>query len=270
MRRVFASAVLLFAVVTLHAQSWSTGSCNGDEGNTHNSSFFGHADRACELRRVVLPLVDGQLSVTGTNGGIEVIGEDRTDIGLEARVTAQASSAEDAKSILQQVKIVTTGVIHAEGPDSSGWSHRGWSVNYRLHVPRHVATNLKTVNGGINLAHLDGDLRAETTNGGLSLSDLAGDVHATTVNGGVTLALSGNRWQGAGLFAESTNGGISATAPDRYSAHLVAETVNGGISVDFPITVQGDIKNHIDTNLGDGGPTIQMKTVSGGVSIAKD
>jgi hypothetical protein len=46
--------------------------------------------------------------------------------------------------------------------------------------------------------------------------------------------------------------------------------VNGGISVDFPVAVQGDIKNHLDTNLGDGGPTVEVKTVSGGVSIAKD
>jgi hypothetical protein len=270
MRRVFASAVLLLAAASIHAQSWSTGSCNGDGGNTHNSSIFGHADRVCELRRTVVALVDGQLSVTGTNGGIDVIGEDRTDIGLEARVTAQASSAEEAKSILQQVKIVTTGVTHAEGPQSSGWSHGGWSVNYRLHVPRHVATNLKTVNGGIDLSHLDGELRAETMNGGLSLSDLAGDVHATAVNGGVTLELSGDRWHGAGLFAQSTNGGISAKVPDHYSAHLVAETVNGGISVGFPVAVQGDIKNHLDTNLGDGGATVEVKTVSGGVSIAKD
>jgi hypothetical protein len=268
MRRIFASALLFFVAVTLHAQSWSTGSCNGDEGNTRNTWILGHSDRVCELRRTVLPLVNGEVSVTGTNGGIEVIGEDRQDIALEARVTAEASSQDEAQALIQQVKIDTNGVIHAEGPQ--GLSHRSWSVNYRLHVPRHIATNLKTVNGGIALSHLDGTLRAETMNGGLSLSDLAGDVHATTVNGGVSLELSGDRWQGAGLFAQSTNGGISATAPDRYSAHLIAETTNGGISVDFPITVQGDIKNHLDTNLGDGGPTIQMKTVSGGVSIGKN
>jgi DUF4097 and DUF4098 domain-containing protein YvlB len=59
-------------------------------------------------------------------------------------------------------------------------------------------------------------------------------------------------------------------APDRYSAHLVAETVNGGISVGFPITVQGKINHHVDTNIGQGGPTIYFQTVNGGVSIQRD
>jgi len=59
------------------------------------------------------------------------------------------------------------------------------------------------------------------------------------------------------------------TAPDHYSAHLVARTVNGGISVDFPVTVQGTLKNRLDTNLGQGGPTIHLQTVNGGVSISR-
>ncbi len=271
MRRiVIASAVLLLAAAGMQAQSWSTGSCAGEEGNTHNTWLLGHTDRACELRSTSLPMVGEQLTVKGKNGGIEVIGEDRSDIRLEARVTAEASSQDEAKALIQQVKILTNGVIHAEGPQSSGWSHHSWSVNYRLHVPRRLSADLHTENGGIELSHLDGVLRAETMNGGLSLNDLAGDVHAITVNGGVSLELSGSRWQGAGLFAQSTNGGISAKAPDHYSAHLVAETVNGGLSVGFPVTVQGEVKNHIDTNLGNGGPMVQIRTVNGGVSIEKD
>ncbi len=270
MRRLFVvSAALLFAALSIHAQSWSIGPCDEDQGDTHNSWLFGHANRVCELRRAVVPLV-GQLSVKGTNGGIEVIGEDRTDIAIEARITANGSSQQAARSLIQQIKIITTGVIHADGPQSSIWSRNGWSVNYRLHVPRRLSANLYTENGGIDLSHLDGVLMAETTNGGLALKDLAGDVHATTVNGGVELHLSGSRWQGTGLFAQSTNGGISATAPDHYSAHLVAETEHGGISVDFPITVHGTINNQLDTNLGEGGPTIRIKTVNGGVSLEKD
>ena len=68
-------------------------------------------------------------------------------------------------------------------------------------------------------------------------------------------------------MAKSTNGGVTVKAPDHYSAHLVAETVNGGISVGFPITVQGKIRNQIDTNLGQGGATLHFQTVNGGVSI---
>ena len=59
-------------------------------------------------------------------------------------------------------------------------------------------------------------------------------------------------------------------APDRYSAHLVVDTVNGGIEVAFPITVQGKIRNHLDANVGQGGPTLQFETVNGGFSMERD
>jgi hypothetical protein len=262
--------LLLFAWLfagRLPAQSFTTGPCGGDEGNTNNNWLFGRQDRVCELRRATLPLIDGQLSVSGKNGGIEVIGEERQDIALEARVIAQDASREEAESLLREVKIVTTGIIHAEGPQQWGFSHRSWSVNWSLHVPRHVAADLHTVNGGIKVTNLVGVIKADTTNGGLTLDDLGGDVHATTVNGGMDVRLDGNEWRGAGLVAKSTNGGVSVKAPDHYSAHLVAETVNGGIDVGFPITVQGKIRHQIDTNIGQGGATLHFQTVNGGVSI---
>lgn len=263
---------LLLAASTLHAQNWHTGPCGDDEGNTHNNSWFGGHARVCELRRATVPLVNGQVAVKGENGGIEVIGQDRTDIEIEARVIAQAGSRDDAEALLKQVHIETGGVIHADGPSSSGgwFSNKSWYVNYKLLVPRSVAARLQTENGGIDLRHLDGRLRAETTNGGLTLEDLAGDVRATTTNGGVNATLSGPTWHGAGLYAQSVNGGVTVTAPSGYSAHLVASTVNGGIDVQFPITVQGRIHNSIDTNIGNGGPTIQFVTTNGGVSLTRE
>jgi hypothetical protein len=269
MRRLVVGCLFaLLFVGRLPAQSFTTSPCEGDEGNTTNNTWtLGHQERVCEVRRATLPLIDGQLSVSGKNGGIEVIGEERQDIALEARVITQDASREEAQSLAREVKIVTSGTIHAEGPQMSGWSHRGWQVNWRLHVPRHFAAELHTENGGITVTNVVGVIHADTTNGGLTLDDLGGDVNATTVNGGLNVRLDGNQWNGAGLVAKSTNGGVSVEAPDHYSAHLVAETVNGGISVGFPVTVQGKINHHIDTNIGQGGATLHFQTVNGGVSI---
>jgi hypothetical protein len=268
MRKFIAACFLaLLFSPNLPAQTFTTTPCTGDEGNTNNSWLFGHPERVCELRSTTLPVVNGQVSLSGENGGIEVIGEERRDMALEARVLVQAESREKAESIEREVKIITTGTIHAEGPHSWGWSHSSWSVNYRLRVPRRVAAQLHTQNGGIEVTNVDGVINADTTNGGLTLDALGGDVHASTVNGGLHVKLDGTQWRGSGLFAKSTNGGISVKAPENYSAHLVAQTVNGGISVGFPITVQGTIRNHIDTNIGQGGATLQFETVNGGVSI---
>ena len=274
----FALSLTLLAAIPLAvsaaAQSFTTTPCNSDEGNTHNTSFFGGKEKVCELRRATLPLVNGQITVSAKNGGIEVIGEDRQDIALEARVVTQESSTEQARSLLKEIKILTDGSIRAEGPSSGLFSslfgNGSWYVNFRLHVPRHLAADLHSENGGIDISNIDGEIRAETTNGGLNLRDLGGKVHATTVNGGLEVKLNGTQWQGEGLFAKSTNGGVTVNAPDHYSAHIIAATVNGGISIAFPITIHGSLGHHIDTQIGQGGPTIEVETTNGGVSIGRD
>ena len=273
-RLALTACAALVAATTLHAQTFATHPCNNNSDDRGAiARFFGGDEQACEVRTATFSLVNGHLNVNAENGGIEVIGEDRHDIALEARVVTQDSSTEQARSLLKEIKILTDGSIRADGPSSglfSGLFGGSWYVNFRLHVPRHLAAELHTENGGIEISNIDGEISARTTNGGLTLRDLGGKVRASTVNGGVNVALNGSQWHGEGLFAKSTNGGVTVNAPDNYSAHLVAATVNGGVSVDFPIKIQGSIRNHLDTQIGQGGPTIQVETTNGGVSISHD
>jgi hypothetical protein len=266
-RLVIATSALLLLTPVLHAQTLTTGACNGDQGQTTNYNFFGLASqRVCELRKTMLPS-RSELKISNGNGGIEVIGQDRNDIAFEARIMASAGSKEDAESLAREVKIDLGDTIHADGPSNSLLTRRSWYVNYRLLVPRHIAAQLHTVNGGIELSGLDGTARIETTNGGISLHDLAGEVHARTTNGGIEAALTGDRWNGAGLYAGTTNGGITVSVPPQYSAHLIAGTTNGGVSVGIPVSGGEISRRHIDTNLGSGGATVQFLTTNGGVGI---
>jgi DUF4097 and DUF4098 domain-containing protein YvlB len=271
---VFALVLVLAFVGRLHrtayaAQSgnWSTGTCSSD-GNNNHSSWWGHQEKVCELRTTTIKLGSPRLGVKSENGGIEVSGEDRGDVQIEARVEAWAGSEADARNILKQVTIDTSGDrIRDDGPHFH--MNSGYGVSYTIRVPRRLAVDLKTDNGGIDIAHLDGEIRFDTTNGGVGLNDLAGDVRGSTTNGGLDITLSGKSWRGQGLNAETTNGGVSLKIPEHYSAHLETGTVNGGISLNFPITIQGDIKNRLSTNLGSGGPTIHAETTNGGVEIGR-
>ncbi|AXC14419.1 hypothetical protein ACPOL_5165 [Acidisarcina polymorpha] len=247
--------------------SWTTAPCTDDEVNTHNRSWWGHQQQVCELRTATIKLGSSHLAVKSENGGIEVTGEDRSDVAIEARVRAWSGSESDAREILKQVSIETAGdSIRDNGPHFH-IGNSGYAINYRLRVPRSLAVDLKSSNGGIDIAHLNGDIHFETTNGGVGLNDLAGDVHGQTVNGGIDIVLTGESWSGRGLKAATTNGGITLKVPSRYSAHLETGTVNGGIHLNFPITIQGEIKNHLSTNLGVGGATIEASTTNGGVEI---
>ena len=106
-------------------------------------------------------------------------------------------------------------------------------------------------------------------NGGVSLNRVGGTVRGGTTNGGLSIELAGDRWDGEELDVKTTNGGISMSMPENYSAHLETGTVNGHLSIDFPVTVQGRISREIAVNLGGGGPTVRAMTTNGGVRIKR-
>jgi hypothetical protein len=248
------------------SDGWAIHGCSGEDRN-HTNWGWGHQERACEMRTLTIAAPE-KLDVSSMNGGIQILGEDRKDVLVDARVEAWADSTADASSILREIQIqATDGSIRDKGPNFH-WASRGYGISYTIHAPHRLSAELKTMNGGIGLAHLDGDLNFGTTNGGVDLTDLAGNVRGSTVNGGLDIALSGDRWRGEGLHADTTNGGITLNLPEKYAAHLETGTVNGGIELNFPITIQGEIKHHLDTDLGGGGPTIHAETTNGGVTIS--
>ena len=66
------------------------------------------------------------------------------------------SSTSAANDVLNQVSIDTGGgEIHDHGPKFSLLGRSGYSIDYHLHVPRHLAAEFHTMNGGIDLASLD-------------------------------------------------------------------------------------------------------------------
>jgi len=223
--------------------------------------------RACEIRELTLAAT-GALSVdAGPNGGVAVIGEQRRDLQVRARVQAWGSDDAEAERIASEVTIRSDGTLRASGPDQRGRS--GWSVSYELLAPREIDLSLKTHNGGISVTDVRGELTLEALNGGISIEGVAGNVHGRTTNGGVTATLRGDAWEGEGLDLRTTNGGVRIRVPDDYSARLETRTVNGGIDIDFPVTVTGRIGKEISTTLGDGGALVRAETTNGHVRVSR-
>ncbi len=226
-------------------------------------------ERFCEVREMTLAADRSVIAVDGrANGGIKVEGWDRNEILLRAKVQGHADSESDARSLVEEVEISTGSTITADGPRTG--RHESWSVIYELMVPRESNLELETVNGGISIAEVSGEIEFRATNGGISLDGLGGDVRGRTTNGGLHIELTGDAWDGRGLDVQTTNGGISVRVPDDYSAILESGTVNGSFRIDFPITVQGRLdRRRITAELGDGGRTIRVVTTNGGVEIRR-
>jgi hypothetical protein len=66
----------------------------------------------------------------------------------------------------------------------------------------------------------------------MSLVDLGGAVEARVQNGPLHVALSGSRWDGAGLDAEAQNGPLTLALPADYSARLTTGSINGPRTID--------------------------------------
>jgi hypothetical protein len=231
----------------------------------------GNRDRTfCDVREQSLPGIASLDVDTGGNGGIRVHGTSGATTRVRFRVVGRARDERDARDIAEQVQISTDGGrIRVRGP--VGRNNTWWNVDVEIESPRDLPLTLVTNNGGIAIDDVSGRTRFETSNGGVSLTDVSGDVRGRTVNGGISVRLD-RRWNGDGLDVETTNGGVCLMLPADFNADLHAETTNGGIDIDFPITVQGRLtalNRRIDTTLGAGGPRVRVRTVNGGVRIAK-
>ena len=226
----FCLYAILFAVICLSGsvvfgqqkdKNWEFCSKNNNWGDKSSYS---------ELREQTIPTtsllnVDG-----GRNGGIKVIGSDRSDILIQACVQTWADTDNEAKAIASNIKIETNPKVEAKSNDST---HSNWGVSYEIFVPRSINLKLLTFNGGISIKSVEGNLDFEAHNGGLSLSEVGGNVKGRTKNGGVSVKLAGNSWKGSGLDVETTNGGVNLSMPENYAARVEAGTVNGGFRSDL-------------------------------------
>jgi hypothetical protein len=223
------------------------------------------SERFCEVREFTL---DGRSRVAvdaAPNGGIRVEAWDGDEISLRTRVSAWSRRG-DPQELVDRIRIETGGTIAAEGPGTE--NREGWSVSFRLMVPRSTDLYLESMNGGITIVGVQGNLDFRTMNGGINLADVGGQVHGRTTNGGVNVELQGTEWEGSGLDVQTTNGGVTLEIPEGYRATLQTGTVNGRFHTDLPITVRGQLRsNRITTELNGGGPTLRAVTTNGSVQI---
>ena len=230
----------------------------------------GQQFRHCEVRPVSSP-GGGPVHVNARpNGGVQVTGWDQAGIAGSARIQVQADSEADARAIASQISVDTgSGAIRSTGPEPG--SGRSWSASFVLSAPRTSDVEIETLNGPVAITGISGQIRATTTNGPLTLKELGGHVYARATNGPLSIVLAGTSWQGEGLDAETTNGPVSLSVPEGYSAELEARTSNGPFRVDIPGTVQGDTPSSrvrsIKTSIGGGGAPIRVVTTNGPMSI---
>lgn len=271
MRKLLAHTALICGVLCLAA---ATTFAQGDKArnslacrdydNSGNDSRAQH----CEVKEQTIA-ASGTINVDGRqNGGISIKGSERNDVLVRYRIRTQAATQAEADNLASQIRVTTAGgQIRAEGPEQGRSAH--WDVGYEIFVPRQTDLSLQTLNGGISISDVRGRISFEAQNGGVALKRVGGNVTGQTTNGGLAVELTGSTWEGEGLNVKTTNGGLSVTVPDNYSAHLETGTVNGHLAVHPSIAEVTRETKKLSLNLGSGGTNLRIYTTNGGVSIKR-
>lgn len=264
-------STVLLLLASAGAIAQPTRTLTDDEWCEDALAWDNDREKACEVRETVVST--RRLDVNaGPNGGIKVKTWDRDDALIRARVVAAARTEAAARRFLQETEVtVDGGRVRTDLPETG----RGaWvTVGYEIFVPREMDLDLQTLNGGVSVEGVRGEIEAEAMNGGISLSGVAGSVRARTMNGGVSVSLAGDAWEGQGLDVQTTNGGISIDVPEGYSARLDASTRVGrisasGLSIPRERERRGyRVGDRVEATLGRGGAPLRLVTTNGGVSI---
>lgn len=217
---------------------------------------------------------------------MEVIGEERKDV--ELKVTLSAGRR----------KIVTPSGAKMLAGGGAGLeiTERDNRVNVEsdlptgaitivARVPRRAKLDLSTINESeIVVRDIVGDLQLENVNGPITATNITGSVIAESINNPITVGLSGVAAGGATSLS-SLNGDITLTLPAAARAELHLDTSQGEITSDFELDIKPSkplierkegrggvsvrMEDVIVATVNGGGPVIRVKTLNGGIKIAK-
>lgn len=217
----------------------------------------------------------GRISLENVNGDIVINGGSGNQVFIVAKKKA------GKQEYLDDLKIIVDADsdyirIETRHPKTEGrwfnWGHdSSGSVSYELEVPSTVNLDtVSTVNGDVEIAGVQGRIKAETVNGSLQALGLVGDANLETVNGSVRAEFN-QLGSGQRVSADAVNGKIVMVLPADASARVEAETVNGSIDADdFGLEAEkGFVGRDLSGEIGSGDARLSLDTVNGSIKILK-
>lgn len=262
------TAVALVAAATL------TAGCEikADGNGLSVSGWSGQASDTWTRTYAVEP--GGRIEILNVNGEVRAEAWTGSQVEVTAERTASAASDESARELLGKVEMreeVSPSRVRVETHGPKSW-RGGYGAKFLVRVPAGVHVDLRTVNGGVRLANVGGEVRATSTNGGVK-GTISGAslVEARTTNGGVELSIAGAIAPDADVRLSSVNGGVRLDVPADTKASVSARCTNGRVDVSaLPLAVEGEpTRRRVQGTLNGGGARIDLQTTNGGVTVGR-
>jgi len=273
MRKPFLLALVLSA-------SFGVAACDikAENGNFDIDFAAGKATDTWSRTYTIQP--GGRFELINVNGRITAEASDGKDVVVEGKRSAKARTDEAAKERLAQLEIreeVGGAVVRVESrpPRMSGFG--GHEIEWTVKIPKGLIVDLRTVNGGVRMTGLTGELYAKSTNGGIKGTRLIVDkIEASVVNGGVEIELGAPLDATDSVDLSSVNGGVTLALPGESKATITARAVNGGVRVSEDLKANQDEESpeserrrRFNGTMNGGGAKVSATTTNGGVRIAR-
>jgi Toastrack DUF4097 len=192
----------------------------------------------------------GALDLSNISGDVRVTGSSGNEITVEAVKRVRHRDADEARRLLQELRVDITTVgdrveVRTSYPRRGGGSDRGISarVDYTISVPTGASVAVKTVSGDTSVTKVNGEVRAETVSGNVTVTGtpnltlakaVSGNVTARDVDGATNLSLGtvsgtvvASGLKARSLECGSVSGGIQLSGIQ--VERLLAKSVSGSI-----------------------------------------
>jgi DUF4097 and DUF4098 domain-containing protein YvlB len=226
----------------------------------------------------------GFLSLSNTNGDIEIESWDKNEVEIVAYKKVKAEDRETAEKLMKRLEIEIREsndeiIIETNYPKgSSGGGFFGWifgkdnmsfSVEYEIKVPKEIDLNIHTTNGEVRIEKIVGRLRLESTNGNINAWNINGLTRCKTTNGDIKVEFE-DVPEGDEMTFRTTNGSIKIYLPENYSADDVElKTINGHFESDFPMSDNSSRKSRkrFRGSISEGNRELSCSTTNGSIHL---
>jgi len=253
-------AILFFAASSLSAEEWKR-----DFGvGAHSQLRVQTNDARVEVHGVPGNTISAKVITEGWHIGPG-----------EVTVTAQQTG----DTVYLQIKIPDRHIHFNFG----GSSRR---IEVSVSVPQSTTLDVSSSDGSLHVSGVKGDARLSTSDGSIHVDNFEGALRARSSDGSVEVSgrfelldlntsdghITATVWKGShmnnGWNLRTSDGSITLSVPDDLSAFLDAWTSDGRINLELPVEVTGQVeKNHVRGKLHGGGPSLQVHTSDGSITL---
>lgn len=220
-------------------------------------------------RAVHIHNVNGAVEVEpGSGTTVEVIAEKKWRRGNPEDVRIEARQAGSGGDLTICALWGPTARCEPDGIVSGRTRIRNNDVSVKLtiKVPANARVDAHTVNGGVTITGLTGDVEISTVNGSITARNTSGAVSGSTVNGSITARTTPSATTDVAF--ETVNGSITLELPTTANADVDLSVVNGRITSALPVLLEGELsRRKVKARIGTGGPDLRASTVNGSITI---